>query len=285
MRAAGADSVRIQIAQAGADPQSPQFDRAFLDKAMGAVQAARDAGLTVIVSVQDETHVPGDKPIDLPDGGTQRVWQQIAPHFAGDKGVLYELLNEPRPLPDAQTWQQWAQAMNATIHTVRAAGAPNVVIADGLAVGHVLDGAPLLADPQVAYASHPYTLPPVAKGQKPEVWNGPGGQRRPAWVAQFGAFAERAPVIITEWLPGSYYCDSDTPDSTVKFLQYLQQHRIGLEAGTWDWAPGGFGSARWDFPTPRVSTFSGLKCHQDGYGFGSMIDSWYSTGTPPGAPE
>ena len=74
MREAGADSVRLQIAQAGADPQSPLFDRAFLDKALDAVRSARTAGLTVIVSVQDESHVPGDQPIDLPDDGTRRAW-------------------------------------------------------------------------------------------------------------------------------------------------------------------------------------------------------------------
>lgn len=285
MRRAGADSVRLQIAQAGADPQSPQFDRAFLDRALGAVSAARAAGLTVIVSVQDETHVPGDKPIDLPDEGTRRVWRGIAPRFAHDRGVLYELLNEPRPQPGPGNWSRWAQAMNATIRTVRQAGAPNVVIADGLAVGHVIDGAPTLGDPQVAYASHPYALPPPPKGRPAAPWQGPGGQRRPAWEAQFGTFAEHAPVIITEWGSGGYYCDTDTPESTVRFTQYLQQKGIGLEAGTWDWAPGGFGSARWGFPAGRPSRFSGLTCHQPGYGSGSVVRTWYTTGEPARSPE
>ena len=65
MRNAGADSVRLQIAQAGADPQDPLFDAEFVEKALGAIRAARAAGLTVIVCVQDESHVPGQKPIDL----------------------------------------------------------------------------------------------------------------------------------------------------------------------------------------------------------------------------
>ena len=281
MRAAGADSVRLQIAQVGADPLSPTFDRKFLGKALHAVRAARRAGSTVIVSVQDETHVPGDKPIDLPDEGTQRVWREIAPRFANDRGVLYELLNEPRPAPNPGNWQRWAQAMNATIHTVRASGAGNVVIADGLAVGHVIDGAPLLADQQVAYASHPYTLKLPANGQKVAPWQGPDGQRSPAWQAQFGTFAQHAPVIITEWLSGGYYCDANTAESTVQFLQYLQQHQIGLEVGTWDWAPGGFGSARWHFPDDQVSSFSGHTCHQPGYGLGEVVQAWYNTGVPP----
>jgi hypothetical protein len=199
--------------------------------------------------------------------------------------VLYELLNEPRPAPDPANWQRWAQAMNATIHTVRATGADNVVIADGLAVGHVLDGAPPLADPQVAYASHPYTVKLPPNGRKTAPWQGPGGQRRPAWDAQFGTFAQHAPVIITEWLSGGYYCDADTPESTVRFVHYLQQHQVGLEVGTWDWAPGGFGSARWNFPEDRVSSFTGPTCHQPGYGLGTVVHAWYTTGVPPTSPQ
>jgi hypothetical protein len=267
MRHAGADSVRLQIAQAGADPQSRLFDRQFIDKAMGAIRAARTAGLTVIVCVQDESHVPGDKPIDLPDGGTRRIWKEIAPQFANDRGVLFELLNEPRPAPTPQNWMQWAKAMNETTKTVRETGARNVVIADGLNVGQVIDGAPLLNDAQVAYASHPYALQQF-------------GQTRKAWDAKFGNFSRRAPVIITEWLSGGYFCNADTPESTAQFVQYLQAHRIGLEAGTWDWAPAGFGSARWGFPSAKFSTFDGLSCHQPGYGMGRVIESWYTTGAP-----
>ena len=268
MRAAGADSVRLQIAQAGADPKSRLFDRSFLDEAIGAIRSARAAGLTVIVSVQDESHVPGDKPIDLPDDGTRRVWEQIAPHFAQDRGVMFELLNEPRPEPNQANWRRWAKAMNQTIRTIRQLGASNVIVADGLDVGQVIDGAPLLDDDQVAYASHPYALHP--KGQTRQVWN-----------AKFGNFSRRAPVIITEWLSGGYFCNANTPASTEDFLRYLQQHRIGLEAGAWDWAPAGFGSARWGFPAGKFSTFKGLSCHQPGFGMGAEVERWYTAGLAP----
>ena len=272
MRAAGADSVRLQISQAAADPRSPLFDQAFLEKALGAVRAARAAGLTVIVCVQDESHVPNQTAIDLPDDGTRRVWTEIAPRFAADRGVLYELLNEPRPQPSAQNWKRWEQTMVETIHTVRESGATNVIIADGLGVGQVIDGAPLLPDPQVAYASHPYAL--AAQGQTSQIWD-----------AKFGKFSQRAPVIITEWLSGGYFCDADTPGSTVQFIKYLQNHQIGLEVGTWDWAPAGFGSARWGFPEGRFSTFQGLSCHQKGYGLGEVVKTWYTTGMPANSPN
>jgi hypothetical protein len=103
--------------------------------------------------------------------------------------------------------------------------------------------------------------------------------------AKFGNFSRRAPVIITEWISGAYFCDADTPESTVQFLQYLQEHGIGLEVGVWDWTSGGFGSARWDFPSPKVSSFTGLSCHQKGYGLGKVVESWYSTGIPPTTPK
>jgi hypothetical protein len=37
-----------------------------------------------------------------------------------------------------------------------------------------------------------------------------------------------------------------------------------------------FGSARWDSPSPKVSGFTGLPCHQKGYGLGKVV----SSGTP-----
>ena len=66
----------------------------------------------------------------------------------------------------------------------------------------------------------------------------------------------------------------------MQFIQYLQEHGTGLEVRVWDWTSGGFGSARWDFPSPKVSSFPGLSCHQNGYGLGKVVESWYSTGIP-----
>ena len=273
MKRAGADSVRIQVAQTGMDPQNALFSPEFRDRAIGAVRAARAAGLTVIVSVQDEAQTGETKPTPLPNDATRRVWKELAPVFGHDRGVLFELFNEPRPQPSPQKWQAWAKAMNETIHTVRAAGAVNVVVADGLLLAEELAGAPLLDDPlgQVAYASHPYAH--KAAGQSPQTWD-----------QKFGNFSRRAPVIITEWGTG-YYCDADTPAAVLSLLRYLQNHRIGLEVGTWDWASAHFGSAIYDFPRGRFSSFVGesgsLSCKDAGFGLGKTVESWYRTGVPP----
>ena len=272
MRAAGADTVRIQIAQSGADPQSPIFDQTFLQKALGAVRAARAVGLTVIVCVQGESHVPHVTALALPGEGTRRVWSEIAPQFANDRGVLFELLNEPQLPPNPQNWMRWKAAMSETLGTVRSAGAGNVAIADGLDAGQVLDGAPLLDDAQVAYASHPYA-------------NAQRGQTPMAWREKFGDFSRRAPVIITEWLFGGYFCDADTPAATVAFIKYLHDREIGVVVGTWDWPPVGFGSARYGFPNGKFSSFASRACHAPGYGLGRVIEDYYTTGVPASAPE
>jgi endoglucanase len=267
MVAAGADTVRIQVAQAAADPQSPLYDRSFVQEALSAVRSARETGLTVILCVQDESHVPGEQAIDLPDDGTRRVWRELSPSFRNDRGVIYELLNEPRPPANKENWRRWEVAMTLTLNVVRQSGAPNVIIADGLGVGQTLDGAPLLPDPQLAYSSHPYAL--QAHGQSSQAWN-----------EKFGNFARRAPVMITEWHFGGYFCDENTPAATVAFLQYINQRSIGVVAGTWDWAPAGFGNARWGFPAGKFSSFVNRTCHQPGYGLGQVIETWYKTGIP-----
>lgn len=280
MRAFGADSVRIQVAQPGMDPQDRLSTPEYRQAVLGAIGAARAAGLVVIVSVQDEQQTGEPHPADLPNPATGRAWQQIAPAFAHDRNVVFELFNEPRPQATPANWQAWKAAMEQTIGTVRQAGAENVVVADGLAVGQQLDGAPLLADPlrQVAYASHPYATK----------FSGAAGQTPGYWDMRFGMFSRRAPVIITEWGLG-YFCDPDTPRAAVAFLQYLQGHGIGLEAGTWDWPPAGFRSARYGFPQPQVSSFLPVQvpgqCDRPGFGPGRIIQTWYRTGVPPTAPE
>ncbi len=290
MRQFGADSVRIQVAQDGMDPQGQYFTPEFRDRAIGAICAARGAGLTVIVSVQDEPQTGArDVATDLPSYATQRVWRELAPVFGQDRGVLFELFNEPHigrqadvPVSTAD-WQAWASAMNDTIHLVRTLGASNVLVADGLEYAEELAGAPQLDDPlhQVIYAAHPYA-------------HNEADQTEAVWKNKFGDFSQTSPVMISEWGIG-YFCNSNTATAARKLLQYLQDRGIGLEIGSWDWASSGFGSAIYDFPNDQVSSFvlsaGEQSCHPvpgqaipyipSGYGPGKLVESWYQTGTAP----
>ena len=73
----GADSVRLQVAQTGMDPQGTYYSLAYSNLAIGAIKAARAAGLTVIVSVQDEPQTGETSPLGMPGPATQRIWQQV----------------------------------------------------------------------------------------------------------------------------------------------------------------------------------------------------------------
>ncbi len=300
MKAQGADSVRLQIAQDGADPDNKKFhDPAWFKQALGAICSARAEGLTVIVSIQDEVQTGVKKKAPLPDDATRRVWQNLAPAFARDRGVLYELYNEPNDLPEPEAanpnndrpptpeqWQSWAEAMNRTIATVRKAHAMNVVVADGLVSAQQLSGAPELEDElrQVAYGAHPY----VSGSQTVADYN----QTEQAWNEKFGNFAKREPVIVTEW-GTSFFCDSNTPYSVVRFLNYLNDRGIGIEAGIWDFDAPGFNNLTHGFPNKvRFTSFydaSGKTCTLNNappnYGPGKAIETWYLTGTPPTTPQ
>jgi len=299
MKAEGADSVRMQLAQDGADPSNDKFfDASWLQQAIDAVHAARAAGLIVILSIQDEKQTGVRKEAPLPDEATRRVWTELAPIFGKDRGVLFELYNEPNDLPASDThpdtdlpptqeqWELWAHAMNETIKTVRDLGARNVVVADGLVHAQQLTGAPDLIDPlhQVVYAAHPYVNGP----QRYADFN----QTAAAWEEKFGRFSRTHPVIISEWAIG-YFCDTKTPESVVNFLRYLQNHQIGLEAGLWDFEPAGFNNLTHGFPDDlHFSTFlnvEGKTCTLNDappdYGPGKTVESWYLTGTPPNAPQ
>ena len=266
MRSKGIDSVRIQVSQPGLDPQSALFSPAFREQVIGAVRAARAAQLVVLISVQDEEQSGEAQGVaELPNAATGRVWESLAPVFSLDRGVLYELLNEPNLPPNSRNWQLWRDAMNTMIEIVRRSGAHNVVVADGLLFGERLAGAPDLRDPlgQVAYASHPYA-------------HHEQDQSQAAWDMKFGDFARHHPVIVTEWATvPKYYCDLRTPKATEEFLGYLQERNIGLMAYAWDFSGPKFGSMFHGFP-PQTTAFEGLRCGDPNFGPGKAIERWYT---------
>jgi len=284
MKAAGADSVRLQVAQPGMDPANEEklYSLTYSNQAIAAVKAARAAGLTVILSVQDEAQSGETIPETLPNPTTQRVWGVLAPTFGKDKGVLFELFNEPSPAATATNWQAWQNTMNTTIQTVRSMGSENVIVVDGLASAQALTGAPALTDPmnEILYASHPYV----------NRQEGEAGFMEAAWKTKFGDFAATHPVLISEWGEG-YFHNANTATETLTFFAYLQGRNIGLEAGIWDWIDAKFATVQVDYPTATAfSTYlqpngSLLPNTSAGWGPGKTIVDWYKTGVLPTAPQ
>jgi len=268
----GADTVRFQVSQPGLDPQSALYTASFLGQVQAAVTYARSIGLNVIICVQDEAQSGETTPATLPNAGTQRVWQTLAPLFNSDTGILYEIMNEPSLAPSTANWSAWQTAMNAVIATIRATGSRNVVIADGLSFAEVLNGAPLLTDSlsQVAYAVHPYFR---------------SGFTSNTFPAAFGDFASNAPVIVTEWdLSQSQYCDSNTPALALTMLQYLPTRNIGIVGYAYD-NPGlvgrdfgTTGSIVQDFNGTPTTLGNNIQCGALGFGPGTLLQNYFRTG-------
>jgi endoglucanase len=282
MKTWGADTVRFMVAQPALDPQSSLYDSTFISDVQRGVTEARGAGLNVIVTVQDESGTGETTPMALPNVGTGRVWKLLAPIFANDPGIMFEIMNEPQPSPSTANWQAWASAMNAMVAIIRGSGAKNVLIADGLGFAEYLTGAPALADPinQVAYADHPYP-------------HSATDQTTTGWDTKFGNFAAstNAPVIITEWSdenePNNVfaYCDGNTPQAALNFLTYLQSKHIALIGLGYDLpnqpSVPRDGRIMLDFDGTPSTLANGASCDDADFGPGTVVQNYFRTGNVP----
>jgi hypothetical protein len=262
-RAIGADVVRLQIGQPFLDPQSPQHDPAYLGEVKEAVAAARRAGFSVILSLQWEGRT-GVKPVELlPKASALRAWTAVAPAFAGDLGIAFELFNEPAspPEPGPAVWEAWRAGHQALIDALRRQGARNLLIVDGLRGAARLDGAPPLVDPlgQLAYAVHPYF------GQED---NSPAG-----WDQRFGRFASRHPVIVTEWGHAARQCERGGPERVEALLDYLAERRIGVIAYGADERHSRL--SRGSPALPDWSSYRNRPCTAGGAGPGELLKGWF----------
>jgi endoglucanase len=101
-----------------------------------------------MISMQDETNSgeTGFNPFATAE--TVRDWDALNATFGADRGVLYELYNEPRPAKSAANWALWANGgtnaagasdpvavgMQPLLDHLRAAGGQNVMVLDGLGI-------------------------------------------------------------------------------------------------------------------------------------------------------
>ncbi|MEK8032381.1 cellulase family glycosylhydrolase [Ideonella sp. DXS29W] len=263
-RAIGADVVRLQIGQPFLDPQSPEYDKGYLDQVREAVSQARRAGFSVILSLQWEGRT-GVKPVEmLPKASALRAWAATAPAFADDLGVAFELFNEPAspPNPGPGVWEAWRAGHQALIDMLRQRGLRQLLIVDGLRGAQRLDGAPPLRDPlgQLAYGVHPYF------GEED---NSPAG-----WDQRFGRFAAQHPVIVTEWGHAARHCERGGADTAAQLLDYLAERRIGVVAYGADEIHSRI--LRWEGERPVWSSYRGRPCQGGAAGPGELIHDWFT---------
>lgn len=238
----GADLVRYQVSQGGLDPQSSIYDPAYRGEVLDAIALTRQSGFNVIVSMQWQGPSGTTDSDGMPDDSTNRAWEAILPAIGQDRGILLELFNEPHLKEKTpENWEAWRQDFQGLIDTVRAAGAQNVLLVDGLRSAHYLGGAPELTDPagQLGYAVHPFLVRI--------------NRTRADWDANFGDFSETHPVMATAFNANSNdrACHASLPEETAQLLRYLHRHEIGLVI--------------WAFDLPVVRKADGRLANFDGF--------------------
>ena len=244
-----ADTIRFQISQPALDPSSALYDANYLNDVTSAIQTARQDGLVVMIMMQDESITGDAGEAPLPTAETQSDWDKLTPVFGADRGVVFELYNEPNLLASAANWELWKDGwlvagqtepsigMQALIDHIRGNGAQNVLVLDGLAVqvqasnasvreaAMTLQGVPALTDPlgRLVYAVHPYQH---------------GITDESHWDGEFGIPSMSMPVWADEWSApeGLALGLGSLTDYqvAVDFLNYLRAHSISLCTGAFD---------------------------------------------------
>jgi hypothetical protein len=266
IKAYGADLIRFQVSQGGLDLDSPIYRPEYLETLVRGVRMARSKGFIVILSMQSQKPSGLDDPRGLPNDSTARAWRRLAPLFTADDGIIFELFNEPsnardQPGSAEPTWAQWLAAHQPLLDQVRQEGARNALIVDGLRYAQTLKDAPPLADPMsnVIYAVHPYPLAKLSSSHD--------------WDEAFGRFAERHPVLITEWNAQPVRsCSDDLSAFATDLLAYARAHHIGVVGWAFD-LPGTL--LRSD---GSPTSYSGFSCSgvRVGVGAGAALHGYFA---------
>ncbi len=236
-----ANTIRFQVSQWTLSSTDGPTVAAYLGTIAAAVTDAHASGLAVILSVQDQQRSCGlSHP--MPSEATRLALGALAPPFASDHDVMFELFNEPvndtasdiaTPLPAAD-WTQWrdggqvpeanlgdlAIGHQTLVNYVRSLGVTNPLLVDGLKKAAVLpgpdQGAALLTDTMVpanlVYAVHPYS---DVDGQA-------------SWDFRYGDVAGTVPVVATEWNYLTDQCGKTKQLVAAGFLAYLSDRGIGV---------------------------------------------------------
>ena len=232
-----ADTIRFQIGQPALDPASPLYDPDYFNDVVSAIRQARQAGFVVMIMMQDEKISGESVQYPLPIAETQRDWDLFTTAFGSDRGVVFELYNEPSLTPSPANWQLWLNGgmvsgqtepsigMQPLINHIRANGAQNVFVLDGLGRAATLQGMPAVSDPlnRLVYAVHPYQHGSADESQ---------------WDAEFGIPSATLPVWADEWsAPTQLQLGLGTLTSyqvAVDLVNYLRVHSIPLCTGAFD---------------------------------------------------
>jgi endoglucanase len=233
-----ANTVRLQVAPNNllTGPNTALFLTYLKEE----VSYALSLGLDVWISAQDE-HTGA---VPMPTQATVQFWQKVAPIYAAKPRVWFDLFNEPRlkagkghagsAALSSDIWSIWQNGnkqyvgMQTLVNTVRATGATNIILAEGIDFARTLSQLPshLLHGRNIVYDVHAYFVKP--RFSSPSDWGG-----------NWGNLSGRYAIVVGEWSEFEGQkgaCVSDPRTLIPEFLNYLTSHHIGLIA--WWLGPG-----------------------------------------------
>jgi hypothetical protein len=144
-------------------------------------------------------------------------WTHVAPHYANQPNVIFELFNEPVEPNDWNTWKTFIQPV---VNAVRAIAPKNLIMVGGPDWSHNVNGA--LTNPitggNIVYVYHFYPHDGEASASNID--------------ARFGNAARMIPVIVGEfgWDDTAAYSDDITHGTTSGWGSPLRQY---LDARPW----------------------------------------------------
>lgn len=295
-KAWGADTLRFQVSQPVLDPDDvgANYDKAkYLNELRVLVAKANARGFAVILSMQDQVFACGDA-TQFPTQASVRAWNVLAPIFAHNTKVIYELYNEPQGQAP-RDWNTWRNGGGTTADGQSIVGlqqlldlirkthkSDNVILADGLQYAEVLTGVQnyLLNDSRnlTGYAVHPYYMLPPGFDRSPD----PERTARDWWEARFGFLAATKPVVASEWNAnsGKGGCHAQDPVLAELLLPYLRERGIGVYGWAFD-LPGTLiktePTSAWTW-TP--TDFSQWVCGSGDNGAGKLLRDYYLDDMP-----
>lgn len=187
-----------------------------------AVMHARERGLYAIVDWHEISDVA---PVAE---RTAEFWERVAPVFADDEHVLYELFNEPMDA-DNPDWASWKAVAQPWVDAIRGVAPQTIVLIGGPFWSQQIGGAatdPFEGD-NLAYVGHIYPI------IDPHTWSDSG---------PFAQVAAVHPLMITEWGFRDDGADiwggtADSFGNPVK--SFIESHQLSWTAWCADnlWAP------------------------------------------------